>query len=226
MSENRTPASEGEPRANATWSRMLAGNRRFFEGQAEHPWQDAETRESLIDAQSPDAVVLSCSDSRVPPEIIFDQGLGDLFTVRTAGQTLDPSVLASLEFAITELKVSLLVVMGHEHCGAVTACLQAIEDHRSETGRTRIEPGDEALDETFVHDSPSPIVNQVGTSILAAQEASLETTDEYESVHIARTIEVLVDRSEVIRQAVAEGRIMMVGARYSLTSGKVQVLSF
>lgn len=226
MSENRTPASEGEPRANATWSRMLAGNRRFFEGQAEHPWQDAETRESLIDAQSPDAVVLSCSDSRVPPEIIFDQGLGDLFTVRTAGQTLDPSVLASLEFAITELKVSLLVVMGHEHCGAVTACLRAIEDHRSETGRTRIEPGDEALDEAFVHDSPSPIVNQVGTSILAAQEAGLETTDEYESVHIARTIEALVDRSEVIRQAVAEGRIMMVGARYSLTSGKVQVLSF
>lgn len=226
MSEDRTPSSEGEPRANATWSRMLAGNRRFFEGQAEHPWQDTETRESLIDAQSPDAVVLSCSDSRVPPEIIFDQGLGDLFTVRTVGQTLDPSVLASLEFAITELKVSLLVVMGHEHCGAVTTCLRAIEDHRSGRGRTPIEPGDEALDEDFVHDSRSPIVNQVGTSILAAQEAGLETTDEYESVHIARTIEALVDRSEVIRQAVAEGRIMMVGARYSLTSGKVQVLSF
>ena len=226
MSEDHTPASEGEPSANATWSRMLAGNRRFFEGQAEHPWQDAETRESLIDAQSPDAVVLSCSDSRVPPEIVFDQGLGDLFTVRTAGQTLDPSVLASLEFAVTELKVSLLVVMGHEHCGAVTACLRAIEDHRSETGRPRIDPGDGTLDETFVHDSPSPIVNQVGASILAAQEAGLETTDEYESVHIARTIEALVDRSEAIRQAVAEGRIMMVGARYSLTSGKVQVLSF
>lgn len=226
MNEKHEAAPKGESRANATWSRMLAGNRRFFEGQAEHPWQDAETRQSLIDTQSPDAVILSCSDSRVPPEIIFDQGLGDLFTVRTAGQTLDPSVLASLEFAITELKVSLLVVMGHEHCGAVAASVRAIENHRLEEGAIQADPGREALDEAFVRDNPSPIINQVGTSILTAQEAGLETTADYESVHIARTIETLVDRSEVIRQAVAEGRIMMVGARYLLSNGKVQVLSF
>ncbi len=100
-----------EPHAR---SRMLAGNRRFAEGKAEHPWQDKETRESLIDTQNPDAVVLGCSDSRVPPEIIFDAGLGDMFTVRTAGQMIDPAVLQSLEYAVTGLHVSLLVVVPPE----------------------------------------------------------------------------------------------------------------
>lgn len=75
---------EQESTANATWSRMLQGNRRFAEGKPDHLWQDQETRQTLLDGQNPDAAVLSCSDSRVPPEIIFDQGLGDLFTVRTA----------------------------------------------------------------------------------------------------------------------------------------------
>lgn len=102
--------STQETTANSTWSRMLAGNRRFAEGKAEHPWQDKETRESLIDTQNPDAAVLSCSDSRVPPEIIFDAGLGDMFTVRTAGEMLDQAVLQTLEYAVSSLHVSLLVV--------------------------------------------------------------------------------------------------------------------
>lgn len=108
-----------ESTANSTLSRMLAGNRRFAEGHSEHPWQDMQTRESLIDRQNPDAAVLSCSDSRVPPEIIFDAGLGDLFTIRTVGQIIDDAVLASLEYAVDHLHVSLLMVMGHEGCGAV-----------------------------------------------------------------------------------------------------------
>ncbi len=90
-------------------------------GQADHPWQDQETRQTLLDGQNPDAAVLSCSDSRVPPEIIFDQGLGDLFTVRTAGQLIDSAVIASLEYAVKKLHVSLICVLGHEHCGAIEA---------------------------------------------------------------------------------------------------------
>ena len=119
--------STEETTANSTWSRMLAGNRRFAEGKAEHPWQDKETRESLIDTQNPDAVVLGCSDSRVPPEIIFDAGLGDMFTVRTAGQMIDPAVLQSLEYAVTGLHVSLLVVLGHQHCAAVQKGAEELE---------------------------------------------------------------------------------------------------
>ncbi|MCI1218696.1 MAG: carbonic anhydrase [Bifidobacterium crudilactis] len=186
---------------------MLAGNRRFSQGEAEHPWQDKESREQLIDGQHPFATVLSCSDSRVPPEIVFDQGLGDLFTIRTAGEILDEAVVASLEFSVQALHVNLIVVMGHEHCGAVESAIQGLKLGKAE-------------------DSDSIVVRQVGASVLAAQDSDLDTTDDYERVHVARTIEQLVDRSSVLRDAVASEQIMIVGARYLLTTGKVEVLSF
>ncbi|GAA6122279.1 carbonic anhydrase [Bifidobacterium psychraerophilum] len=193
--------------ATSTWSRMLAGNRRFSQGEAEHPWQDAETREQLIDGQHPFATVLSCSDSRVPPEIVFDQGLGDLFTIRTAGEILDEAVVASLEFSVQALHVNLIVVMGHEHCGAVQSALKGLSLGKAE-------------------DSDSIVVRQVGASIQTARESELDSSDDYERVHVARTIENLVERSTVLREAVASGQIMIVGSRYLLTTGKVEVLSF
>jgi carbonic anhydrase len=193
--------------ATSTWSRMLAGNRRFSQGEAEHPWQDAETREQLIDGQHPFATVLSCSDSRVPPEIVYDQGLGDLFTIRTAGEILDEAVVASLEFSVQALHVNLIVVMGHEHCGAVESAVQGLKLGNAE-------------------DSDSIVVRQVGASVLAARDSDLDSTDDYERVHVARTIERLVDQSSVLRNAVASEQIMIVGARYLLSTGKVEVLSF
>ncbi|OZG68835.1 carbonate dehydratase [Bifidobacterium aquikefiri] len=209
-----------ESTATVTWSRMLAGNRRFAQGEAEHPWQDKETREGLVDGQSPDAAVLSCSDSRVPPEIIFDEGLGDLFTIRTAGEIIDDAVQASLEFAIESLHVSLLVVMGHEHCGAVQSALAAL--HADESLRAGFSEDNDTAELV----SDSIVVRQVGASILAAQAADLTTTDDFERVHIARTIEHLVSSSSIIQSAIASGRVSMVGARYLLTTGKVEVLSF
>lgn len=267
--------NSAESTANATWSRMLQGNSRFASGQAEHPWQDLETRESLIDGQHPDAAVLSCSDSRVPPEIIFDQGLGDMFTVRTAGQTLDDAVIASLEYAVTHLGVSVLVVLGHQHCGAVASAVaeldaiaagagidlgaafaaevtdseiidpatddglpennaaSAAEDGAESTGDDDFETAgridsDDVFDkmEELIEASESVLVRSVGASVLAAQEAALSDTDDFERVHIARTIEALVDRSSVIQQALAAQRLSIVGARYQLETGKVEVLSF
>lgn len=284
--------NSAESTANATWSRMLQGNSRFASGQAEHPWQDRETRESLIDGQHPDAAVLSCSDSRVPPEIIFDQGLGDMFTLRTAGQTLDDAVIASLEYAVTHLGVSILVVLGHQHCGAVASAVAELDalasgagidlgaafaaevtdsemidpaaaddaedswgsadsdngpaptgiNHEAandpadsddsgfaarETARTGMD-ADDVFDkmEELVAASESVLVRSVGASVLAAQEAALSDTDDFERVHIARTIEALVDRSTVIQEALAAQRLSIVGARYQLTTGKVEVLSF
>lgn len=295
--------NSAESTANATWSRMLQGNARFASGQAEHPWQDKETRESLIDGQHPDAAVLSCSDSRVPPEIIFDQGLGDMFTVRTAGQTLDDAVIASLEYAVTHLGVSVLVVLGHQHCGAVASAvaeLDAIasgegidlgaafaaevtdsemvdpaadddsgdlsenddvddagtvetsgtEDGSDSTDSDSTDSDSESADaprfgeasaaprtgmdaddvfdkmEELVAASQSVLVRSVGASVLAAQEAALSDTDDFERVHIARTIEDLVDRSPVIQEALAAEHLSIVGARYQLATGKVEVLSF
>lgn len=221
-----------ETTANSTWSRLLAGNRRFAEGKAEHPWQDVETRESLIDTQNPDAAILSCSDSRVPPEIIFDAGLGDMFTTRTAGQMIDNAVLQSLEYAVNALHVSLLVVLGHQHCAAVkygAEQLQNLVD--SEIERTTANSPElreelmENLDEVILA-SPSEFLKELGYSVWQAQMAGLEDLDDYEQVNIARTIEQLVTRSEVIREAVASEKLMIVGARYRLDTGLVEVLSF
>lgn len=218
--DSQDAEQQKESTATVTWSRMLAGNRRFSQGEAEHPWQDRETREGLIDGQSPDAAVLSCSDSRVPPEIIFDEGLGDLFTIRTAGEIVDDAVKASLEFAIESLHVSLLVVMGHEHCGAVQSALSAL--NADESLRERFSDADESAE----IESDSIVVRQVGASILTAQSSELNTTDDYERVHVARTIEHLVADSSIIQSAIADGRVTIVGARYLLTTGKVEVLSF
>lgn len=143
------PSSMHESTANATWSRMLQGNKRFAEGKAEHPWQDKETRNMLTDGQKPDAAVLACADSRVPPEIIFDQGLGDLFTVRTAGQMIDDAVIASLEYAVRKLHVSLLCVLGHGRCGA----LQMAERELNDLIHTITAEADDSLETADLMDS-------------------------------------------------------------------------
>ena len=224
------PTDPEQSTANATWSRMLAGNRRFVEGKPEHPWQDAQTRESLIDRQNPDAAVLSCSDSRVPPEIVFDQGLGDLFTVRTAGQVVDDGVLASLEYAVSELNVSLLVVLGHQGCGAIHMAMDGLDAmlHEATADADDSLAAAELMDslDERIAESESIIMRSVGMSVWQAREAELEAQDDIERVHVASTIENLVSRSEVIQTALAEDRLMLVGARYQLDTGLVEVLSF
>lgn len=108
---------------------LLEGNKRFCEEQQNHPNQTIERREELISGQKPKAVILSCSDSRVPPEIIFDQGLGDLFIIRIAGNVVTKEVLASIEFAVESLGSELVMVLGHENCGAVQASLNKEGNH-------------------------------------------------------------------------------------------------
>ena len=167
------PSSMHESTANATWSRMLQGNKRFAEGKAEHPWQDKETRNMLTDGQKPDAAVLACADSRVPPEIIFDQGLGDLFTVRTAGQMIDDAVIASLEYAVRKLHVSLLCVLGHGRCGA----LQMAERELNDLIHTITAEADDSLETADLMDSlderltqsDSIVLRQAGISVWQAR---------------------------------------------------------
>ena len=209
-----------ESTANATWSRMLQGNKRFAEGKAEHPWQDKETRNMLTDGQKPDAAVLACADSRVPPEIIFDQGLGDLFTVRTAGQMIDDAVIASLEYAVRKLHVSLLCVLGHGRCGA----LQMAERELNDLIHTITAEADDSLETADLMDSLDERLTQSDSIVLRQAEA--DCLDDIERVHVAHTIEMLVERSEIIRQALASEQLMIVGARYQLDTGRVEVLSF
>src|SRR6201991_1208177 len=110
------------------WKALKEGNERFVAGEPEHPSQGVEHRASLTAAQKPTAVVFGCGDSRVAAELIFDQGLGDMFVVRTAGHVIDSAVLGSLEFAVGALGVSVIVILGHDSCGAVKATLAALDD--------------------------------------------------------------------------------------------------
>ena len=219
-----------EGTANGVWSRMLAGNRRFTEGKLEHPNRSVEARKAVIDTHEPDAAVLSCSDARVSPDIIFDAGIGDLFTVRTAGQVIDDAVIASLEYAVDVLGVRLLVVLGHQNCGAIK---QACKEYEALLHELTADAEDSLMAADSVADLDERILNAkslmlrtVGFSIWQAHESELESTEDFERVHIARTIEQLVERSEVIQRALAEDRLMITGARYQLDTGKVEVLSF
>ena len=166
----------------------------------------------------------------MPPEIIFDAGLGDMFTVRTAGEMLDQAVLQTLEYAVSSLHVSLLVVLSHQHCAAVAQAekeLDALTEHLTHeiTDAQERERIMEDLDEVIASSS-SEFLKNIGISVWQARMAGLDSRDDYEQVHIAHTIEQLVTSSEMIRDALAHERLMIVGARYRLDTGLVEVLSF
>ncbi|SPL87593.1 Carbonic anhydrase [[Actinomadura] parvosata subsp. kistnae] len=112
--------------ARQTWSLLEQGNRRWAAGESFRPRQDPRRRRQVAAGQRPRAVVLSCIDSRVPPEVVFDVGLGDLLVVRTAAHTLDPLVTAAVQFGPLDLRAGLVVVLGHQRCGAVTAAARAL----------------------------------------------------------------------------------------------------
>lgn len=124
-------ASQGEvetpPKdAAEALGRLKDGNRRFAEGRVRHAHQAASWREQLTEGQKPFATILACSDSRVPPELVFDQGFGDLFVIRVAGNVIAADVVGSIQYAIVHLRTPLMVVMGHEGCGAVTAAVESL----------------------------------------------------------------------------------------------------
>ena len=175
-----------------------------------------------------------CSPARTRaylPEIIFDQGLGDLFTVRTAGQLIDSAVIASLEYTVKKLHVSLICVLGHEHCGAIEAAEQELDDlmHTITSEADGSLEAADAMDDLDEHiaAAESIILRQTGMSVWQAREAgSRDAHEDIERVHVAHIIETLVEQSPVIQQALAADKLMIVGARYQLDSGKVEVLSF
>lgn len=185
------------------WKALKEGNERFVAGKPQHPSQSIEHRASLTEAQKPTAVVFGCADSRVAAEIIFDQGLGDMFVVRTAGHVIDSAVLGSIEYAVTVLKVPLIVVLGHDSCGAVKATLTALDDGTVPGG--------------YIRD----VVERVTPSILLGRKDGLERVDEFEARHVVETGSQLVDRSTTISNGVKDGTLAIVGLTYHLADGKV-----
>ncbi len=120
-------ASEGPSSADQALKNLTDGNARFVSGTATHPHQDQKRLAETVSAQHPFAIVVGCSDSRVPPEVIFDQGIGDIFVVRTAGEVMDNATLGSIEYGVEHLGAPLVVVLGHDSCGAVKAAVEGGE---------------------------------------------------------------------------------------------------
>lgn len=188
------------------WAKLARGNDRFVAGEHWHPNQDAARRDSLTEGQTPIAVFFGCADSRVAAEIIFDRGLGDLFVVRTAGHVIDQAVLGSIEFGVAVLDIPLVVILGHDSCGAVSATVDAVE--------TGILPGG------YIRD----IVERVTPSVLAAHRAGMTTTEEIETEHVRHTLQLLTERSNLIADRISTGQLAVVGAAYALSDGRARVI--
>ncbi|MBN3933185.1 carbonic anhydrase [Streptomyces verrucosisporus] len=199
MTETQTPRDAFEL--------LMAGNQRFVSGTPEHPNQDATRRTETAPSQQPFAVLFGCSDSRLAAEIIFDRGLGDLFVVRTAGHVAGTEVLGSIEFGVSVLKAPLVVVLGHDSCGAVAAACSALENGQTPGG--------------FVRD----VVERVTPSVLAARAAGREAAEEILAEHIENTVDLLLERSRTLAEAVAEGRLAVVGLSYRLANGSAQLVA-
>ncbi|HEV7420673.1 MAG TPA: carbonic anhydrase [Mycobacterium sp.] len=187
----------------SAWKALREGNDRFVAGQPQHPSQSIEDRARLAHGQKPTAVVFGCADSRVAAEIIFDAGLGDMFVVRTAGHVADSAVLGSIEYAVTVLDVPLIVVLGHDSCGAVKATLAALDDGEVPGG--------------YVRD----IVERITPSILLGRHTGLNRVDEFEVRHVNETIAQLRIRSAAIAERIIAGTLAIAGVTYHLADGRV-----
>ncbi|RDI47169.1 carbonic anhydrase [Nocardia mexicana] len=189
----------------SAWKALREGNDRFVNGTLQHPSQGAADRAKLVAGQQPSAILFGCGDSRVAAEIIFDQGLGDMFVVRTAGHVVDSSVLGSIEYGVEVLHVPLIVVLGHDTCGAVRATIDALDGGDVPGGFIR------------------SVVERVTPSILIGRREGLTGVDELEARHVVETSRLLMQRSMTISQRVATGECAIACVTYKLEDGRVKL---
>jgi carbonic anhydrase len=207
VAQNTTHAHEesrpAKTSADQIWASLAAGNKRFVSGKA-HPHNYVEQRQALVKGQRPEVAVLSCSDSRVPPEILFDQGLGDLFVVRSAGNSADPLGVGSLEYAVEHLGSVVIVVLGHQNCGAVKAACSG---------------------EKMPSSNLDAVVQPVLPSCSAATKHGDDSLDFAVRDHVHRAAESLLANSEILKHAKDEGKLSIIEAYYELSTGRVIRLS-
>jgi carbonic anhydrase len=199
-----TPSSQ-KFTGRQVWYRLMEGNMRFVQGLFRGR-NLLDLRGELTGGQAPKAAVLCCSDSRVPAEIVFDQSLGDLFVVRTAGMVLEPTSIGSLEYAVAHLHVPLLVIKGHESCGAVTAAVQHPEHSEGHIGA---------------------IVQQIAPAAEMARgtgKSGAELVEAATAQHLLNLEEALRRQSRIISEALDHQRLELVVAKYQIHSGKVDAL--
>lgn len=190
--------------AEAAIKKLIKGNERFVKRHEKHPDSSKKRRHDMLNGQHPFVVILSCSDSRVPPELIFDQGLGDIFEIRNAGNVLDEHVIGSIEYAVMHCGVKLIVIMGHQDCGAIAATLSG----KSETKYIK-----------SLEDSIQPAVEE------CKKQGKEVNSDNVVKAHVMQDIEELMTQDTELVKYMKENNIKIVPAYYHLDSGKVDFLT-
>ncbi|WP_306210327.1 carbonic anhydrase [Actinoplanes sp. RD1] len=185
---------------------LLAGNRRVVAGKPTHPNHSAAQRRKVATAQHPFAITLGCADSRVSPEVLFDRGVGDIFDNRVAGNIVDDLLLGSVEFAVAEFATPLIMVLGHERCGAIKATLGVVRDGGTPPGHIG----------AIVH-ALRPVVEPLAGGSGDVVEQAVQD-------NVRTQAAALINRSELIRERVAAGALRVVGARYDLDTGRVTIV--
>jgi carbonic anhydrase len=200
------------PPPEQTLAQLKAGNARFVEGHPAHGDQDAAVRKKLASGQHPDAVVLTCSDSRVSPELLFDQGLGHLFVVRVAGNVTETATMAAVEYGVEHLGTKVVLVMGHTSCGAVSAAL---------TPKDQLH-GEQSPSLTTVLDEVRDNIKVSGETLTAADLADARKEHAVRA-NVLGAARHLVQDSPLVKHAVEEGKAVVIPAVYDLASGKVEM---
>jgi len=184
-------------------SKLKEGNGRYTSGNPQHPGQTAERRTELARTQHPFAAIVSCSDSRVPPEIVFDQGLGDLFIVRVAGNVINDEGLGSLEYTVDHLGTRLILVLGHQRCGAVDAARETIAAKGKAPGHIE------------------SLVKAIKPAVEATAKDDLETTVK---ANVKNVVQALRSSTPILKADVDSGKIQVIGGYYSVDTGAVTFL--
>ncbi|HSJ01240.1 MAG: carbonic anhydrase [Verrucomicrobium sp.] len=184
-------------------ARLKTGNEHFVSNKVEHPHQTVQWRTTLATGQHPFAIVLGCADSRTSPEVLFDQGLGDLFVVRVAGNVLSDELLGSIEYAVEHLGAPLIVVLGHERCGAVKAARETIAAHAEAPGHIQ------------------SLVKAIRPAVDATSNADAETTCK---ANVINVVHALQESGPFLKERVEAGKVKVVGAHYDLDTGAVEFL--
>lgn len=181
---------------------MIDGNKRYVRDMSTHKRQNSHRRMEVKGSQHPFAVVVTCSDSRVPPEIIFDQGIGDLFVIRLAGNIVDDAALGSIEYAVEHLGVKYVMVLGHENCGAVKATVDGGEA-----------PGHIGC-----------IVNAIKPAIDSVRGKTADLPEVGMRANVTMAVQKLKESEPILKHLVEKGELMIVGARYDLDDGRVDII--
>jgi carbonic anhydrase len=188
--------------ADEAMQRLRDGNARFVQDKMTHPRQQADRRAEIAKGQKPWAIVVCCSDSRVGPEIVFDQGLGDLFVMRTAGEVVDDVGLGSIEYAVEHFGTRLVVVLGHSRCGAVAAALSGGEN----SGHV------------------DAVVKAIRPAIETARGESGDPLDNAIRANVRTVVRRLATAAPILSARSKDGRLRVVGACYDLDSGRVEMM--